>query len=163
MQTPAEKLAELLTKYEVRVVFAESCTAGLVAATVARVPGISHALCGSVVTYRESMKTTWLNVDPRTLEEKTAVSAEVTEQMVSSVMERTEEASFGAAITGHLGPNAPEGLDGVIFVSLARRNHGSPLQVQTLRHQLRRTGREARQCEAVEYVLEDLSAWIPLA
>ena len=43
----AQSLANCLNQRQVGVVFAESCTAGLVAASLAQVPGISRWLCGS--------------------------------------------------------------------------------------------------------------------
>ena len=49
----ARLLARQLAETRTRLVLAESCTGGLAAATLAAIPGISHWLCGSAVTYRE--------------------------------------------------------------------------------------------------------------
>ena len=46
------RVATLLKQKNVKVVFAESCTAGLVAESLARVQGISEHHCGGMVFYR---------------------------------------------------------------------------------------------------------------
>jgi len=117
----ARDLAEQLKAADKRIVFAESCTAGLVSATLARIPGISQYLCGSAVTYRNDTKIQWLEVTQNAIAHAGVVSAVVARQMASGVLQATPEADLAVAITGHLGPNAPEGLDGVIFIGTATR------------------------------------------
>ena len=48
----AIRLADCLRLRSRRVVLAESCTAGLVSAALAQVPGVSEFHCGSAVVYR---------------------------------------------------------------------------------------------------------------
>ncbi|QDS87685.1 Nicotinamide-nucleotide amidohydrolase PncC [Rosistilla ulvae] len=156
MITLTQRVADRLTEHQTKIVFAESCTAGLVAATLASIPGISRWLCGSVVTYRESMKIAWLGVDEADLLRFTAVSQPVTEQMVAGVIRKTGDADVAAAITGHLGPDAPPELDGIVFVSIARRSGDGSLEIETSRHQLKTTGRTDRQREAVDCLMADL-------
>lgn len=117
----AERLAEVLRVGEKRAVFAESCTAGLVSATLARVPGISEFLCGSAVTYRIDAKIEWLGVTSQALAHAGVVSSTVAKQMATGVLGITPEADIAAAITGHLGPNAPTGFDGLVYVGVAVR------------------------------------------
>lgn len=118
----ARRLAECLGKRgSERIVFAESCTCGMVVALLGQVPGISNWLCGSAVTYRESVKQQWIGVSSKTLHEKTAESTETTQEMAIGVLERTPEASFSAAVSGHLGPGAPMEVDGQVFVAVATR------------------------------------------
>ena len=62
--TVAAELAEQLAAKQQKIVFAESCTAGMAAALLGGCPGISAWLCGSAVTYREATKTRWLDIDP---------------------------------------------------------------------------------------------------
>ena len=82
-------VAEQLKAQNIRVVFAESCTAGLIAATLARVPGISNHLCGSAVVYRNETKTAWLSVSADDLADETIgpVSEPVAESMGSGSSE----------------------------------------------------------------------------
>ena len=118
------ELRTLLRSTGHRLVLAESCTAGLVAAELGQVPGISLHFCGSMVVYRTNTKTDWLGIDVVILNdlEIGAVSAEVTERLVEAMFEKTPEATMSAAITGHLGPNAPSALDGRVYCGIATRN-----------------------------------------
>jgi nicotinamide-nucleotide amidase len=115
------EVAEFLRLTQTRIVLAESCTGGLVAATLARVPGISEFLCGSAVVYRLDTKTSWLGVPESLLRDPGPVSEPVARAMAIGVLQRTPEASLAAAITGHLGPQAPVDQDGLIVVAVARR------------------------------------------
>ncbi|MEM9589223.1 MAG: nicotinamide-nucleotide amidohydrolase family protein [Planctomycetota bacterium] len=129
----AEKLAVLAAERSVRFVVAESCTAGLVASTLGRVPGISQALCGSAVTYRNDTKIEWLSVSTASIQRHTAVSDVVAVEMARGVLAKTPEASLAAAITGHLGPDAPQGMDGRAYIAIANRSpeRQSPGSLQT--------------------------------
>ena len=149
----ATQLAKTLAEHNLRVVFSESCTAGLVAASLARVPGVSEVLCGSAVTYREATKQQWLGVSSDDLQNSSAVSEPVARQMALGVLERTPEADIAASITGHLGPNAPTEVDGVVLIGLVRRVAEKAGTVSVTRHALIQKDRVARQQEAAELVL----------
>jgi len=149
------RIAELLANSDQRVVLAESCTAGLVSASLASVPGISRYLCGSAVTYREDTKTRWLGVSDKVLEEHSAVSEAVTTLMARGVLANTPEANLAAAVTGHLGPDAPIEQDGLIFVAVATRSgeSGGIALASVNEYRLQTGDRLSRQCEAVLRVL----------
>lgn len=139
------------------LVLAESCTAGLVAARLGTVPGISQHLCGSFVTYQEASKTQWLGVSADLLAEHTAASPQVTRAMALAALQRTAHAQWSAAVTGHLGPDAPSALDGICMVAIARRL-GDKLELcQERRYALVSTERTERQAEAASAVLELVS------
>ncbi len=125
MQQPltplVQEVAALLKQSGQRVVFAESCTAGLVAASLARVPGISEHLCGSAVVYRLDTKSKWLEIPAVLLNDPGPVSEVVASLMAERVLALTPEADFAVSITGHLGPSAPSDLDGVVYIGVARR------------------------------------------
>lgn len=164
----AQKLAERkASQKNERIVFAESCTAGLVSALMGQVPGISEFLCGSAVAYRESIKRDWLGVCGETIEEFTSESAETTQAMAVKVLERTEEATCSAAVTGHLGPDAPPRIDGKVYVVVAAKDESGqikPILLSTF--QLQTQQRFERQYEAatrvIESVLEFVSGEIPI-
>ena len=161
LESTAEKLARRLAEHEQRVVFAESCTGGLVSATLAEIPGISQWLCGSSVVYREATKRDWLAIAERDIARFTAVSEPVARAMATSVLERTPEADLSASVTGHLGPQAPEGFDGLVFVAVASR---IDLRVDVLAvrsHRLRASTRRQRQTEAAELVLTHVIDLLP--
>lgn len=158
LRQACRELAGHLLQTDTKVVFAESCTAGLISAGLAEVPGISAVLCGSAVTYRNDSKLRWLAVSPEDLARFTAVSEAVTRQMAEGVLRETPEADVAAAVTGHLGPDAPAGQDGKLFVSVLFRRQ-SPEQALTSRFALEQRSRIARQREAamlaVNFLLEN--------
>jgi PncC family amidohydrolase len=156
IESQVDALAKVLAEKRLKVIFAESCTAGLVSASLARVPGISDYLCGSAVVYRESTKLAWLSVSPSDLERFTAVSEPVASQMALGALDKTPEADVAAAVTGHLGPNAPEGFDGVVFVAVAQRQGDCCRILGVWRHLLQNHTRRQRQREATELVLHRL-------
>src|SRR3954465_4450135 len=85
----AMRVAALLKSRDLRIVFAESCTGGLVSASLAQIPGISSQLCGSAVTYRDATKSEWLGVAPAKLKGKGAVSAGVARLMALGALKKT--------------------------------------------------------------------------
>ncbi len=115
----ASQLHDLLRTHGHRIVFAESCTAGLIAASMGRLPGISEWLAGSAVVYQIDTKAVWLDMDRGALIDPGPVSQVVSEQMARSVLQKTPQATISASVTGHLGPNAPEDQDGVAWSSVA--------------------------------------------
>ncbi len=152
-----------------RLVLAESCTAGMVAGIFGQIPGISEVLCGSFVVYRTASKAAWLGIDPIVLDnpELGPVSAVVTRQLALAALEKTPESTIAAAITGHLGPNAPEGMDGLIFTDIVRRG---PVAIgEPMAHRLKSAapasendvkGRARRQREAVNLLLEEICRFL---
>lgn len=116
---------ELLKSSNQVFVTAESCTAGLITATLARVPGMSTVLAGGFVVYQVESKVSWLNVSQTTIEEHGVVSSEVARLMAEAALRNTAHATIAISITGHLGPDAPAELDGVAWLGFAQRNHPS--------------------------------------
>ena len=173
-----QEVATRLQESNRRVVFAESCTGGLVSASLARVPGISEFHCGSAVVYRLDTKTQWLGVPEALLLDPGPVSEVVAREMALGVLARTPEADFAASITGHLGPNAPDAQDGLVFIGIARRSaeptreptvvlfeERLPFEGPELHDFPGNSVREQRQWLAVERVLSHLKAVLtnPLA
>lgn len=133
MDTPLYSTLPVFTLWKIRnklrdsgdrLVLAESCTSGLAAAELGRIPGISEFFCGSQVVYQTESKTAWLGIDPNGLgaADKGPVSRWASEQLTLALLQRTPRATVAAAVTGHLGPGAPPELDGAVFVSLRFRS-----------------------------------------
>lgn len=168
-QLLADEVLTLLKQHQDRIVCAESCTAGLVSATLAAIPGASQFLCGSAVVYRDATKTSWLHVPADVLSVHGDVSHETAVLMAEGALASTPEATIAVSITGHLGPHAPEGLDGVAFIGWAWRANSSRAAGSTAR-QIHLTGpapipphevelRVARQMEAMRQVLQTVVAF----
>ena len=152
----AVDLAGLLASKRLKVVLAESCTAGLVSATLAQVPGISEHLCGSVVTYRQMAKQEWLGITHSIIADHSAESQIVTDLMATQVLSKTPEADYSAAVTGHLGPNAPKDKDGIVFVAIARRIDEQIVVKESRQFRLDSEERASRQLESTILVLNRL-------
>jgi nicotinamide-nucleotide amidase len=100
------------------VATAESLTAGLVCATLARVPGASAVLRGGLVVYATELKTRLAGVDPELLAEHGAVHPEVAAQLAAGARERCG-ATWGLGLTGVAGPAAQDGIaPGTVHVGL---------------------------------------------
>jgi PncC family amidohydrolase len=128
--TKVLEVIRLLRESRKRIVLAESCTGGSIAANFTLVPGVSEVFCGSMVVYRNDSKTQWLGLDPAMLANPKIgpVSPQTSELLARQVLAHTPEADFALAITGHFGPDAPAHLNRRIFVALVRRED---LQVWT--------------------------------
>ena len=124
LDAAAQIVASLLKERGKILVTAESCTAGLISATLARVPGVSSNLAGGFVVYQEASKIEWLGISELLIREHDVVSAEVARAMADSALRKTPHATIAIGITGHLGPDAPKDLDGVAWLGFARHNKG---------------------------------------
>jgi PncC family amidohydrolase len=121
--TKVLEVIRLLRESRKRIVLAESCTGGALAANFTVVPGVSEVFCGSMVVYRNDSKTQWLGLDPAMLADPEIgpVSPQTSELLARRVLAHTPEADFALAITGHFGPDAPANLNRRIFVAVVRR------------------------------------------
>jgi len=156
ISSAAGRVGRLLESAGRKVVFAESCTGGLVSGTLTKIPGISNYHCGGLIVYRNQTKTAYLGIPKKLLEDPGPVSREVAELMAMGVLDKTPEADIAAAVTGHLGPNAPPKLDGLVFVAVAIRSDRHPrVNVRQLRCK-KQDSRVVRQRWVVEQVLEFL-------
>jgi len=93
---------------------AESCTGGLVAATLVDIPGSSAVLERGFVTYSNTAKTEMLGVPAAMIAEHGAVSETVARAMADGALARSR-ADVTVAVTGIAGPGGgtaekPEGL-----------------------------------------------------
>lgn len=87
-----------------RLVTAESCTGGLIAASLTAIAGSSDAVEGGLVTYSNAMKITVLGVAARTLDTHGAVSEAVAVEMAMGALDCAEDATIAVAVTGIAGP-----------------------------------------------------------
>src|SRR5690606_10191229 len=97
--TAAEFNTLLLSK-KLTIATAESITAGLLASTIASVPGASSVLKGGIITYNPELKIKILGVNPKTLEQHSAESIETTIEMVKGLSKLNLIADIYVAVTG---------------------------------------------------------------
>ena len=110
---------DLLTKQNLTVGTAESCTGGLVAKRLTDLPGASKVLKGAVVSYTDEVKESLLDVPKSLLTEFGAVSAPVAEAMAKGARARLR-CDLAVSTTGVAGPGPDErgNPQGLIYVSL---------------------------------------------
>ena len=94
-----EKIVNLLKEKKMTVSFAESCTGGLLAATIINVSGSSSVINESYVTYSNEAKERILGVDKKTIEIYTVYSEEVAKEMAIG-LKKVSNADFCISVTG---------------------------------------------------------------
>lgn len=124
--------SDLLDRYRsagLRLATAESCTGGLIAATLTEIPGSSDVVERGFVTYSNEAKAELLGVPATLIAELGAVSAEVAEAMAAGAIARSH-ADVAVSVTGVAGPGggSDEKPVGLVFLGLCR-------QGQEARHQ----------------------------
>ena len=116
----AEQLQGICLGRRLTVALAESCTGGLIAATLTAVAGSSGYFLGGVVSYSNEAKEAFLDVPAGTLAAHGAVSAQVAKAMAMGARVRFG-ASLGVGITGIAGPEggSREKPVGLTYLGLA--------------------------------------------
>lgn len=100
----AQALVKLLQQRNKTISCAESCTGGLIASEITKIPGSSAVFPGSVVSYSNAMKQKFLGVNARTLEAKGAVSKDCALEMLDGILNSCQS-DYGIAVTGIAGPD----------------------------------------------------------
>jgi nicotinamide-nucleotide amidase len=113
-----EVLGGLLVEHGRTLACAESCTGGLIAEKITRVPGSSAYFLGGVVAYANEAKMALLGVPEATLVAHGAVSNEVALAMAQGARERFG-ADYALATTGISGPDGGTDEKPVGLVSIA--------------------------------------------
>jgi nicotinamide-nucleotide amidase len=127
----ARALIADLTVRRQTVATAESLTAGLLAATLAGVPGASTVLRGGLVTYTVETKAELAGVAPELLAEVGPVAEPTARALAVGAMQRCG-ATWGVGLTGVAGPEPHGGHRvGTVFLGLA-----GPVDTDVVRLQL---------------------------
>jgi len=115
-----EAVAALLAERGTTVAVAESCTGGLVAASLVNVPGMSAHLVEGVVAYANASKARTLGVDEAWIAEHGAVSEPVARAMAEGIRAHSG-ADVGLGVTGIAGPGGgtPDKPVGTVWMALA--------------------------------------------
>jgi nicotinamide-nucleotide amidase len=134
----ARCLSELTSRHQT-LATAESLTCGLVAATLAEVPGASAVLRGGLAAYAADVKVNVLGVDQRLVDRHGVISAECARAMSARARELFG-ADWAVATTGVAGPDEQEGHPvGTVFVAVAGPSgtHSELLRLNGDRNEIR--------------------------
>lgn len=119
----ADKLVEVLTKYEKTISVSESLTGGLVASTIVGVSGVSKVFDFGIVTYSNDAKHKLLGVKNESLEKYGAVSEVVAFEMAEGVIRSNDYSISTTGIAGPTGDGICEKV-GTVFIGIGTK-HGT--------------------------------------
>lgn len=125
----ARDIVERASARCVTVSTAESLTAGMIASTIADIPGASAALLGGAVTYCDEIKHLVLGVEQETLDRYTAVSHQTAREMAVGSLE-LYQSDIAVSATGYAGPGGGTEDDpaGTFYIGWAYRSaDGGPV------------------------------------
>jgi nicotinamide-nucleotide amidase len=129
---PAGDLVRVLAAAGQTVATAESLTAGLLAATIAGVPGASVVLRGGLVVYATDLKHSLAGVSDEVLAAEGPVAAGTAEQLAVGARIRCG-ADWGVGLTGVAGPDEQDGhAVGTVFLGLAGPGHTEVVRLKLL-------------------------------
>ncbi|WP_270088979.1 CinA family protein [Sphingobacterium sp. SYP-B4668] len=129
MEINSEKLnlcGEYFSKNELKLVLAESMTAGFVASVISLEQHAGDYFLGSVVCYHDEMKKQALQIDADLLDKYGGVSAEVTAALVKG-LQRVYRPDIAIAITGFAsacGETTDKNPVGTVFINMQFENFG---------------------------------------
>ncbi|MDO3649087.1 CinA family protein [Nocardia mangyaensis] len=116
---PVAELVRALNAAGQTVATAESLTAGLLAATIAGVPGASAVLRGGLIVYATDLKNHLTGVDDEVLRLDGPVAASTAEQLALGARQRCA-ADWGLGLTGVAGPDSQDGHPvGTVYLGLS--------------------------------------------
>jgi len=115
-----QRLVSYCSEFHLSIALAESCTGGLIAERITRIPGASVCFKGGVVSYANEVKQALLGVSPAILEIEGAVS-ETCAQAMADGARRACQADIGLSVTGIAGPGGatPTKPIGLVFIGIA--------------------------------------------
>lgn len=131
-ETIQQAVYNLLVKQNRKVMFAESCTGGLVSKLITDIPGSSSAFLGSFITYDNSLKEIALDIKSDILKKFGAVSYETAAAMLDGLA-KYGKADYAVSITGIAGPDggSPEKPVGTVYIGLKTPNQSTVFHFQS--------------------------------
>ncbi|MBA3812412.1 MAG: CinA family protein [Caulobacteraceae bacterium] len=153
IQTLARLIIDDARERSLRIVTAESCTGGLVAAAICAIPGASDVFERGFVAYTNRAKQEQLGVSGDLIADLGAVSEPIARMMAEGALEHSH-AHLAVAVTGVAGPGGgtPMKPVGTVHFATARAN-------QSVRHRMEMFDLDERrdiQMASVEAALEML-------
>ncbi|PHR72249.1 MAG: competence/damage-inducible protein A [Lutibacter sp.] len=119
-ETIEKVLGKLMTKSNLTVSTAESCTGGAIAKSFTSIPSSSSYFVGSIISYSRTVKEELLDVSSDVIDMFSVVSSEVAEAMAIGV-QRKLKTDYAIATTGNAGPTADETdkTVGTVYIAIA--------------------------------------------
>ena len=123
MKKNAQKLVKLLSKKNLKISFAESCTGGLLSSPITSISGSSKVFTIGLVTYSNQAKIRLLKVNKRTILKHGAVSYETCLSMVKN-LSKISKTNISVSVTGVAGPKGgtKQKPFGLVYIGIKRGN-----------------------------------------
>ena len=150
----ATEILEKARKDGLKIVTAESCTGGLVAACLTEIPGSSDVVERGFVVYSNAAKTDMLGVPGEMIAKHGAVSEEVAMALAQGAIAKSR-ATLSVAITGIAGPGGGSDEKPVGLVHFGAKRAGRNTVHE--RHEFGDIGRSNVRLAAVKVALRLLS------
>jgi len=166
-QARLEKVEDLLkdcTKYNIKIVTAESLTAGGITHLLTELSGSSNMLDSGYVVYNDEAKARMLGVNELTLENYSAVSAPVAKQMAEGALDRSK-AKVSVAVTGYsdaTGDPSRDIVGGTVFIAVAYKGINSwEFTTEVNQHQFSQNRHECRE-QTIDAAIDALTRVIEI-
>lgn len=155
MDTLAQAIVKLLKEKNMTVTTVESCTGGLLSATLVDVSGASEVFYQGVVTYANEAKVRLVGVKEETLKAYGAVSEETAREMAEGGC-KAANANAALSVTGIAGPGGGTKEKPVGLVYIGCCVNGKTVIRKNIFSGSRREVREQSVAGAMELLLECL-------
>ena len=123
MKKLPQKIVKLLSKKNLNISFAESCTGGLLSCVITSVSGSSKVFALGLVTYSNQSKNNILKIPKKTLIKYGAVSYESCLSMVKN-LNKISKTEVSVSITGIAGPKGGSRKKpvGLVYIGIKKGN-----------------------------------------
>ena len=123
MKKLPQKIVKLLSKKNLKISFAESCTGGLLSCAITSVSGSSKVFALGLVTYSNQSKNNILKIPKKTLIKYGAVSYESCLSMVKN-LSKISKTEVSVSITGIAGPKGGSRKKpvGLVYIGIKKGN-----------------------------------------
>ena len=160
--TIAGEIVKNLSGRNMMIAAAESCTAGLAADLIARIPGASSVFWGSFVSYAVDAKSIMLGIREEFINEHGAVSRHVALEMAEKALEKSG-VFWAFSVTGIAGPGGGSSHTpiGTVWIAISGKDgDGGSLRSEAKKFLFggsRNEIREAAALKALELLLERIN------
>ncbi len=147
-----EKIHQIMDENAYRMATAESCTGGMIAATITDRAGSSSWFDRGFVTYSNQAKIDLLDVKQQTLDEHGAVSINTVEEMALGCL-KNSQADYALSVSGIAGPGggSAEKPVGTVMFAMAKYQKNETVVISFAKHF--EGNRQAVRVASVEYAL----------
>ena len=123
MKKLSQKLVKLLSKRNLRISFAESCTGGLLSSSITSINGSSKVFTLGLVTYSNQSKINTLKIPKKIIMKHGAVSYETCLSMVKN-LNKISKTNISVSITGVAGPKGgtKQKPVGLVYIGIKKGN-----------------------------------------